>query len=157
SAFQLLLARWSNRTDIAVGTPVACRTQPDLADLIGLFANTLVLRTDLGGNPGFRDLFLRNRATVFEALANQEAPFEKVVQALSAARTGRNPLFQVMFVFDDTPPGDWTLPGLTAQIGEAPGRAAKFDLLVSLRAEAGGYTGYLEADPAVFAPATIQR
>jgi amino acid adenylation domain-containing protein len=157
SAFQVLLARWSGRTDIAVGTPVAGRTHRDLENLIGMFANTLVLRSDLGGNPIFGDLLAHTRATVFAAQAHQDAPFEKVVQALAAVRTGQNPLFQVMFVFDDMPAGDLSLPGLEVTVHEAGGRAAKFDLLLSLRAAAGGYTGYFEYDPAQLAPSTVRQ
>src|SRR5207245_5257520 len=99
AAFKVLLYRYTRQTDILVGTPVAGRNQVQTEALIGFFINTLVLRTDLSGGPIFRQLLQRIRQTALDALANQDLPFEKLVEELRLERSlGRNPLFQLMFV-----------------------------------------------------------
>ena len=110
AAFQVLLSRYSGQDDIAVGTPVAGRTRPELEGLIGLFVNTLVLRGDLSGDPGFRELLRRIRRTAIEAFTHQELPFDKLVTAADHDRdASRTPLFQVMFALQNVP-----LPALQA-------------------------------------------
>jgi amino acid adenylation domain-containing protein len=97
AAFQVLLARHSGQKDVAVGTPLAGRDRFELEGLIGFFVNTLVIRTDLGGNPSFRELLARVRETVLDAHAHQFIPFEKIVEELNPGRDpGRNPFFDIM-------------------------------------------------------------
>ncbi|WP_433234964.1 amino acid adenylation domain-containing protein [Actinomadura nitritigenes] len=101
AAFQVLLARYTATDDIAVGTPVAGRAHPDTENLIGFFVNTVVLRTDLSGDPTFLDLLTRVRETALDAYAHQDVPFEQIVDALQPVRDrGRNPLFDIMFGYD---------------------------------------------------------
>ncbi|MGA1622030.1 MAG: condensation domain-containing protein, partial [Synechocystis sp.] len=104
AAFQLLLSRYTGEQDIVVGTPIANRRYLETEKLIGCFANTLVLRSDLSGNPTFRELLARIRTTTQAAYAHQDLPFEKLVEALHPDRDmSRMPLFQVMFAFQNLP------------------------------------------------------
>ena len=114
AAVQVLLARYCRQTDITVGTPVAGRTQPELDDVVGFFINTLVLRTDLAGEPTFTELLQRARRTALDAYAHQELPFERLVDELGVNRDrSRHPLFDVMVSFEDRAFQDQlALPGL---------------------------------------------
>jgi amino acid adenylation domain-containing protein len=158
AAFQTLLFRYSGQEDLLVGTPIAGRTQAEVEGLIGLFANTLVLRTSLAGNPPFRELLHRVRAVTLGAYANQDVPFEYLVELLQPERVmSHNPLFQVMLVLQNAPAQALTLPGLTIQPLEVESGTAKFDLWLSLTEEAGGLFGVLQYSTDLFAATTIRR
>ncbi len=104
AAFQVLLSRFTGQPDIVVGTPTAGRTQTELEGLIGFFANTLVLRSDLSANPTFSELLEQVRDRALEAYAHQELPFDRVVEALQPERSlSYHPLFQVLFSFQKMP------------------------------------------------------
>ncbi len=104
AAFDVLLWRYSGQHDVVVGTPIAGRTKSELEGLIGLFANTLPLRTSLAGNPTFRELLRRVRETALGAYAHQEIPFDKLVEAMQPERSlSHTPLFQVIFALENTP------------------------------------------------------
>ncbi|WP_144716281.1 condensation domain-containing protein [Flavobacterium anhuiense] len=106
SAFKVLLSRYSGQDDICVGTPIANRTQSDLEGMIGFFVNTLALRSDLEGNPSFSELLGRVKQTTLEGYDHQLVPFEKVVEKVVSSRDmSMTPLFQVMFVLQNTPEG----------------------------------------------------
>ncbi len=124
AGFQALLARHSGQEDLSVGSPIANRTRTEIEGLIGFFLNTLVLRTDLAGDPGFRTLLERVRGVAFAAYDHQAVPFEKVVQELAPERNlSRTPLFQVLLVLQNAPMGEMRLPGLTiARIEREGGR-----------------------------------
>ncbi|MCB1853013.1 MAG: non-ribosomal peptide synthetase, partial [Gammaproteobacteria bacterium] len=109
AVLSILLARRSGQREVVVGFPIANRSLPELEPLIGLFVNMLVLRVDLSGDPDFHQLLARVRATVMDAFAHQELPFERLVEELKPERDeSRNPLFQVTFVLHDLPTGTAT-------------------------------------------------
>ncbi len=154
AALAVLLSRHGGGDDIPVGTSIAGRGDAALDDLVGFFLNTLVLRTDLSGDPTFTELVARIRETDLAAYAHQDLPFEHLVEALSPARSlGRNPLYQVMLTFQNIPQGKqatWELPGLTARPARsgAGTDTARFDLAVTLRErrDADGAPGGIEGD-----------
>ncbi|MBW4417922.1 MAG: amino acid adenylation domain-containing protein [Myxacorys californica WJT36-NPBG1] len=129
AAFQTLLFRYTGQTDISVGSPIANRNHSELESLIGFFANSVVLRTDLSGNPTFLDLLNQVREVALGAYAHQDLPFEKLVEALQPDRDlNRNPLFQVVFALQNSPAESLELPKLTlSPVSVDPG-TARFDL-----------------------------
>ena len=158
AAFNVLLQRYSDENDIAIGTPVANRPRPELESIIGLFVNTVVLRTKLGGNPTFGELLTQVRQTTLDAYRHQSAGFEEVVDALGVARSRSNtPLFQVLFTLQNAPWEPVQVSGLEwSPMTLEPG-TAKFDLSVSMREEIDGLTGRIEYRSDLFLPETIGR
>jgi amino acid adenylation domain-containing protein len=158
AVFQLLLHRYSGQDDIAVGSPIANRNRVEIEGLIGFLVNTLVLRTDLGGNPTFRELLGRVRETALGAYAHQDIPFEKLVMELNPERnTSHTPLFQVMLVLQNAPGDAPEFHGLTAEPMDIDTGTAKFDLSLSLTEIAGGIRGIWEYNTDLFNETTIDR
>ncbi len=158
AAFQIVLARYSGQDDIVVGSPIANRTRTELEGLIGFFANTLVLRTDLSGDLSFHALLSRVRAMLLDAYAHQDLPFEQLVEELQVPRDpSRNPLFQVMFVLQNTPSNIVELPGLTLEIRESYIGAAAFDLVLFITENNDTLEGVLEYSTDLFDEETIRR
>jgi iturin family lipopeptide synthetase A len=156
AAFQILLYHYTGQTDIVVGTNVANRNRPEVQGLIGFFVNSLVLRTDLGGDPGFSEVVRRVREVVLAAFAHQDLPFERVVEEMAPKREpGRHPLFQVLFSFQLTTQKPLDLPEIDLQPLDLPGQSAAFDLLLNLRAEPDRIAGWLEYSTDVLEAATI--
>src|SRR5262249_30961200 len=130
-----LLTRLGAGTDIAIGSPIAGRTDHALEELIGFFVNTLVLRTDTSANPSFAELLARVRAVDLAAYAHQELPFERLVEVLNPMRSlAYHSLFQVMLAFQTTPEAVLDLPGIVARPEPVAINTAKFDLLLNLSA-----------------------
>jgi amino acid adenylation domain-containing protein len=157
SALKLLLYRYTSQTDIPIATVTAGRTQPELEPLIGCFINTLVLRTDLSGLPSFRELLQRVRSVTLEAYANQDAPFQKVVEALRLAEKTPHPrsLFQVLFVL--APPfaeidSRWQLSQQDTDTG-----TTECDLYLELDERPEGLVGRIEYSTDLFDVDTIAR
>ncbi len=138
AAFQILLWRISDQEDVIVGTPTAGRTQPATEGLIGLFLNTLALRTDLSGNPTFSQLLGRVRTVTLDAFAHQSTPFEKLVETLHPERSlGRHPIFETMLNLINVPRHEIHLGGLTIQPVEEAERDAKFAITLYVSEAAG--------------------
>ncbi len=157
-AFQLLLARYTGRHDIVVGSPITGRLHSSLLPLIGFFVNTLVMRTDLSGDPTFRQLLNRVREVALGAFAHQDLPFERLVEAVQPERSMHHaPLVQVMLAFQNTPPLEIELPGLTVRGPVMPDQAAKFDLVLYLIEEEAGIRAEVEYGTEVLDPDTVDR
>ncbi|WP_416973995.1 amino acid adenylation domain-containing protein [Streptomyces sp. 4F14] len=152
AALALLLARLGAGSDVPVGTVVAGRGDPATEDLVGCFLNTLVLRTDVSGDPSFTELLARVRDTDLAAYAHQDLPFELLVDELNPPRSlARHPLVQVVLNFQNIPRGDepWQLPGVrVTAVPPDEGTAARFDLSVTLgeRRDAQGAPAGLVGD-----------
>ena len=168
AALAVLLSRHGGGEDIPVGTVVAGRGEAALDELVGFFVNTLVLRTDLSGDPTFAELITRVRDADLAAYAHQDLPFERLVDALSPARSlTHHPLFQVILAFQNIPREQraaWDLVGLRAtpvQSGSGA-NAARFDLSVTLgerRDSDGGPAGLhggIQFSADLFDRATVQ-
>jgi amino acid adenylation domain-containing protein len=113
AVFSILLARYSQEQDIVVGTPIANREQGEVSNLIGFFVNSLVLRSDLSGNPSFNDVLAQSRETLMSAYAHQQVPFEQIVERLQPERSlSHSPLFQVMLALQNNEDGTLDIPGL---------------------------------------------
>jgi non-ribosomal peptide synthetase component F len=129
AAFTVTLARITGQDDIAVGTPVAGRHHPDAEQLVGYFANTLVLRNELDLGKPFAAAVAAVRDTCLDAFSHDRMPFDRLVQELRQTRVlDRNPLFDVMFSMQNTPGVSVTLPDLTMSQVELDPTPAKFDL-----------------------------
>jgi amino acid adenylation domain-containing protein len=158
AAYQELLYRYTGQKDIAVGSPIAGRGKRELEGLIGCFINTLVLRTELEGVGGFRELLERVKETTLEAYGHEDVPFAKLVEALVPERSLMySPLFQVMFILQNMP---WT----SLELGAAkviPYRvhtgAAQFEISLVIAEASSGMEGYVEYNTSLFEAATIHR
>ncbi|HEX6292323.1 MAG TPA: amino acid adenylation domain-containing protein, partial [Herpetosiphonaceae bacterium] len=158
SAFAALLSRYTQQHDLLIGTPVAGRTRVETERLIGCFINTLVLRCDLTGNPTGRALLQRIRTRTLEAYANQDLPFEHLVQTLQPERsTSHLPLVQVLFVLHNAPLPPLRLSELTLELLDIERGTSKFDLMLSARETADGLRLSFEYRTDLFQLETIAR
>ena len=158
AAFKVLLHRYTRQEDILVGSPVAGRSQPETEGLIGFFLNNLVLRTDLSGDPTFRQLLGRVRSVALEAYANQDVPFEKLVEVLQPERdTGRLPLFQVLFSLQNVPLEEARLAGTSLRPFEFDIGTSRYDLTFELWERPEGLRVYVEYNTDLFEEATVRR
>jgi amino acid adenylation domain-containing protein/non-ribosomal peptide synthase protein (TIGR01720 family) len=158
AAFHTLLHRYTGQPDVLVGTPIAGRTRHEVERLIGFFVNTLVLRADMRGTPTFSDVLKQVRDRAVAAYANQDLPFEKLVDALELDRDlSRTPLFQVMFVLQTDALESMGLPGLRIRQVETPIETAKFDLTLYMSETEQGLNGSLEYNTDLFDVWTIDR
>ncbi|MFG2944240.1 non-ribosomal peptide synthase/polyketide synthase [Streptomyces adustus] len=163
AALAALYTRLGAGTDIAIGSPVAGRTDEALDDLVGFFVNTLVLRTDTSGDPSFTELLGRVRETALSAYAHQDVPFEHLVEALNPSRSlSHHPLFQTGLVVQNAPGGDFELPGLRVSGVNVRTGTARLDLTFGLAEEHGpdgapaGLGGAVEYSTDLFDGATVE-
>jgi len=158
AAFQVLLARYGGKTTVEVGVPIANRQNVELENLIGLFANMLVLRTDFSGQPDFRELVFRVRTASLDAYEQQDLPFEKLVEALNPKRDmSRHPLFQVVFAMQNAPSQALELAGLEACPHPLPVVTTQFELELHLRPEGADWAASFHFNTGIFERATIER
>jgi amino acid adenylation domain-containing protein len=156
AAFKVLLQRYTRLDDVVVGSPIANRNRPEIEGIIGFFVNTLILRTDLSGNPSFRELLRRVREVTLGAYSHQDLPFEKLVEELKPERRlNHNPLFQVMFVFQNIPTHSQLVASPVAP--EITTGTAKFDLTMILMEMQDGLSGVIEYNTDIFEADRIKR
>ncbi|HEX7330757.1 MAG TPA: amino acid adenylation domain-containing protein, partial [Pyrinomonadaceae bacterium] len=158
AAFQTLLYRYTGQKDIVVGSPIANRNRAEIEQIIGFFVNTLVLRTKLDGNPRFTDVLEAVREMTLRAFEHQDLPFERLVEELQPTRDlSRAPLFQVMFILQNTPGAEPELAGVPLQRIEVDNKTSKFDLTLWLREESGDLNATFEYNTDLFDASTIER
>jgi amino acid adenylation domain-containing protein/FkbM family methyltransferase len=158
AALDVLLWRYTGQEDLLVGTPVANRSRPELEGLIGFFVNTLVLRGDVSGDPTVRQLLGRVREACLDAYANQELPFETLVEDLRPDRDlSRNPIFQVMLVLQNAPQQPFAAPGLTVTPVVVDRGASQLDLTLYVEESPAGLQGTFEYAVDLFDRETIER
>ncbi|MEC3650387.1 non-ribosomal peptide synthetase DhbF [Bacillus subtilis] len=163
SGLAALLTRLGAGTDIPIGSPIAGRNDDALGDLVGLFINTLVLRTDTSGDPSFRELLDRVREVNLAAYDNQDLPFERLVEVLNPARSrATHPLFQIMLAFQNTPDAELHLPDMESSLRINSVGSAKFDLTLEISENRladgtpNGMEGLLEYSTDLFKRETAQ-
>ena len=158
AAFKVLLHCYTRQDDLIVGTPVANRNRLEIEGLIGFFVNALVLRTDLSGDPTFRELVGRVRKVCVDAYVHQDLPFERLVEELHIERDlSRNPIFQVMFVLQNASVHAVELPGLSLSPVIADGGTTHFDLTLHIADTEQGLLGTVAYNTDLFDADTITR
>jgi amino acid adenylation domain-containing protein len=158
AAFKVLLNRYTSQDDLVVGTPIANRNRQETEGLIGFFVNALVLRTDLSGDPSFRELLRRVREVCLGAYSHQDLPFDRLVEELHLKRDlSRNPLFQVMFALQNAPLRALELPGLTLSPVEGDSETAHFDLTLQIVDTGQELTAAFVYNTDLFEAGTIAR
>ncbi|MER6505154.1 condensation domain-containing protein, partial [Streptomyces sp. NPDC001455] len=156
---QLLLSRYSGQRDIAVGTAVSGRERTELENLVGFFVNTLVLRTRIDDARTFGEYLDDVRSTVLDAFAHQDVPFSRLIEELAPERdTSRTPLVQAFVSLQNTPPGEFRLPGLQATEHAVPREAAQFELGLHFQeTDGGGLAAVVEFSTDLFDRSTVER
>ena len=158
AAFAVLLARITGQRNLAIGTPVANRNRREVEDLIGFFVNTLVIRTALQEETTLRELLAGVREVVLGALANQDVPFERLVEEMQPRRDlSYSPLFQALFALQNPSPDTLTLPGLELEILDQDTGTAKYDLSVLMAERAGGLLASFEYATDLFDAVSVER
>ncbi|KIX50058.1 peptide synthetase [Burkholderia pseudomallei] len=158
SSWAAVLGRLSGQEEVVIGSPVAGRNRTEVEALIGFFVNTLALRLDLSSEPTVGELLKRTKAQVLSAQAHQDLPFDQVVERVKPPRsTAHSPLFQVMFVWQNMPAGELTIPGLTIRAVETPLQTAQFELTLSLQEAGDDIVGHLNYASALFDESTVRR
>ncbi|MEC0182798.1 non-ribosomal peptide synthase/polyketide synthase [Paenibacillus peoriae] len=158
SAYTVLLSKYSGQDDLIIGTPVAGRLLPELEPLIGMFVNTLAIRHQLRGNQTFYSYLLEARDRTLQAFEHQDYPLEELVEKLDVARdASRNPLFDTMFVLENTESQEAKLETLSFSPYVQEHRISKFDLTLSMSDEDGGIKGSFEYCTKLFGADAIER
>ena len=158
AAFNALLHRYTGHDDLIVGVPIASRPRVELEGLIGFFANTLVMRTTFPDDITFRELLRRVKETAVEAYANQDMPFERLVELLQVRRdASRTPLFQASFAMHDFPEVVFELPGIQTAPWFVTTHTSKFDFSLTVERSAEGWTAGVEYSTDLFEADRVKR
>jgi amino acid adenylation domain-containing protein len=156
--FQVMLMRYSGQEDVVVGTPIANRRRVEVEKLIGFFANTLVMRTRMEGEPSFKEVMRRVRVMALEAYGHQDVPFEMLVEKLEPERAmSHSPMFQVMFMLMNVPGEGLKLPELRLESVEVESNTSKFDLTLAMAGSPSGLDLVVEYSTDLFDRVTIDR
>ncbi|MEV0174180.1 amino acid adenylation domain-containing protein [Streptomyces sp. NPDC050803] len=144
AAYSLLLSRMTRQDDIAVGSPLANRPYAALEFTLGLFFNSITVRSRIDETRTVREHLARTRRTAFDAFAHQDLPFDQVVQAVAPERSSsHSPVFQTIFILQTYPGEEFTLPGVRATAADTPFYSAQYDLMFKLREDGDGLKGLL--------------
>lgn len=158
TTWKIFLARLAGQDDVVVGAPTTGRSRVELEGLIGFFVSTMALRTDLSGNPRFREALQRVRESTVAAYSSLDLPFEKLVEELRPQRdAAHTPLFQVLLNLQQSQRTEVRLGDLEVEMCEVPSSTAKFDLALNLREDGAGLRGSLIYRSDLFEPATLSR
>ena len=158
TAFNILLYRYSGQRDICVGTPIANRRRKEIEGLVGFFVNTLVLRNQIDETASFKQVLQQAKGTALAAYANQDIPFEHLVDILKPERSmSYSPLFQVVFVLQNNETAVPEIPDLTFSPMESRAHTSRFDLTMELTESDGMLSGKLEYNTDLFDRSTIER
>jgi len=158
AGFYALLFRYTGRTDLIVGSPIANRTRSEIEGLIGFFVNTLALRADLSATQTVRELLALVRQVCLGAYTHQDVPFEKLVEILQPVRdVSYSPIFQVMFELQNAPTSELAVPGLHVTTIDIEPLTAKFDLTMTLCETEGGLTASMEYNTDLFSSDSMSR
>ena len=158
AAYQVLLYRYTGQDDMVIGSPIANRTRTDTENLIGFFVNTILMRADLSGNPTFRELTQRVHEVALGAYANQDLPFEKLVEVMRPDRyVGRLPMFQIWFALQNVPRTEFRLGGLSLTSMDTHNGTSKFDFGLFVVERPEGLFCTVEYSTDLFTASTIKR
>lgn len=157
AAFQCLLYRYTGHEDVAIGSLIANRNQIEAEPLIGMFANSVILRTDLSGDPSFCEILRRVRRVTLDAYRNQDLPIEEALRALQVSRRNGSPLFQVMFILQNAAIEAASFPGVSTRHIEIDPEISRCDITLELVETDGQFSGFLEYAIDLFDAATIAR
>ena len=157
AAFKILLRLYTGQEDLVVGTVIANRTQVELEKLIGFFVNTLALRTNLAGDPSFRELTARVRDVALAAYEHQDVPFERLLEELEPQRVGNVPVIQVMFHLQNFDRSGRELTGLTLAPFESRLETSQADLSLTITREEGEIEGTFIYSADLFDTVTIHQ
>ncbi|MCZ8048652.1 MAG: amino acid adenylation domain-containing protein, partial [Microcystis sp. LE19-41.2A] len=158
AGFAVLLSRYSQQTDVVIGSPIANRNRTEIEGLIGFFVNSLVLRFDLSQDPTFEDFLAQVRQTTQDAYDHQDLPFEMLVEKLQIERhLDRNPLTQIVFALQNAPSSPWDLPGVNIEEIPSGLDSVRVDLELYLWDAAEGLGGFCSYNRDLFDAETIVR
>ena len=158
AAWALVLSRWSRRSDLVIGTPVANRNRANTEDVVGCFVNMLPLRFDLSETRDFEACIAHVKRVSLDAFAAQDTPFETLVDALQLERNpSHSPLFQVIFALQNAPVGSASVPGLDIEPVRFDLGRSGFDLSLIFEPDASGYDGELRYNPAIYRRRDMER
>jgi len=158
SAFAAFLSRITGETDVLIGSPIANRDREEIREAIGFYTNTVVFRSDLSGEPTFRQLLGKARDRVLGVLAHQEVPLELVIEAVKPDRTlGDNPVFQVMFAHQQAPESALSLPGIQIEAIDVHSATSKFDLSLEMQELSAGMQCFFEYSTDLFDDSTAEH
>ncbi len=159
AAFKTLIYRYTNQHDVLISTPIGTRLRPETENLVGYLLNLLIVRTDLSGDPTFRELLKREQDACVGAFAHQEVPFGKLVQELKPVQDpSRNPIAQVAFLYLDFPEATaMQFLGLTANHIDIDNGASRFDITLAMTETPDGFTVSIEYIRDIFEHDRMER